>query len=191
MSSKTEHILNCAMSILVESGDQGLTMRKIAERADMRLSNVQYYFKTKELLLAALLEGFLLEYADSMHLLSFPMNFEPQKRLSLLAFHILNDIESSNCSVIFKEIWAISERNSSVKSAVEQYYKQLYSMLFEALKQVAPMDCEDKQLDNTVVILLPFIEGYCITSSNLNISTKELADQLGSMMYNILTKSPN
>ena len=58
MSSKIEHILNCAMSILKESGDQGLTMRKIAEAADMRLSNVQYYFKTKELLLGALLEGF-------------------------------------------------------------------------------------------------------------------------------------
>lgn len=174
------------MSILVESGDQGLTMRKIAEKADMRLSNVQYYFKTKELLLAALLEGFLLEYADSMQLLSFPKNFEPEKRLSLLAFHILNDIESSNCTVIFKEIWAISERNSSVKAAVDKYYKQLYSMLFEALKQVAPEDCEDQQLDNTVVILLPFIEGYCITSPNLKVSTKKLADQLGGMMYKIL-----
>jgi AcrR family transcriptional regulator len=51
MSLKTEHILQCAMTLLKASGDQGLTMRKVAEAADMRLSNVQYYFKTKELLL--------------------------------------------------------------------------------------------------------------------------------------------
>ena len=70
MKPKIEHILNCAMSLLKDSGDQGLTMRKVAETANMRLSNVQYYFKTKELLLGALLEGFLLDYAESMQLLS-------------------------------------------------------------------------------------------------------------------------
>jgi len=70
MSPKIEHLLNCAMDILKESGDQGLTMRKVAEAAGMSLSNVQYYFKTKELLLGALLEGYLLEYATSMQLLS-------------------------------------------------------------------------------------------------------------------------
>ncbi len=63
MKPKIEHMLNCAMTLLKDSGDQGLTMRKIAETANMSLSNVQYYFKTKELLLGALLEGFLLAYA--------------------------------------------------------------------------------------------------------------------------------
>ena len=79
MSPKIEHILNCAMTILKELGDQGLTMRKVAEAADMRLSNVQYYFKTKELLLGALLEGFLLDYAESIHLLSFSDQHDSEK----------------------------------------------------------------------------------------------------------------
>lgn len=51
----------------------------------MRLSNVQYYFKTKELLLGALLEGFLLEYSESMQLLSLPKQDNSEKKLSLLA----------------------------------------------------------------------------------------------------------
>jgi AcrR family transcriptional regulator len=79
MSPKVEHLLNCAMNILKESGDQGLTMRKVAEAAGMRLSNVQYYFKTKELLLGALLEGFLLAYAESMELLSLPKQDNSEK----------------------------------------------------------------------------------------------------------------
>jgi hypothetical protein len=45
-------------------------------------------------------------------------------------------------------------------------------VLFDALKQAAPGNCQGKQLDNAVVILLPFIEGYRITSSNLDVSTK-------------------
>ena len=187
MSLKIEHLLNCAMTILKESGDQGLTMRKVAEKADMRLSNVQYYFKTKELLLGALLEGFLLEYAESMQLLSISGQHDSEKKLSLLALHILNDIESSDCAVVFKEIWAIAERNSLVKEAVDEYYKKLHAMLFDALKQVAPENCQEQQVNYAVAILLPFIEGYCITSSNLNVPTKKLSEQLGLILYKILS----
>jgi hypothetical protein len=57
-------------------------------------------------------------------------------------------------------------------TVLDQYYKKLYAMLFDALKQAAPGNCQGKQLDNAVVILLPFIEGYRITSSNLDVSTK-------------------
>jgi hypothetical protein len=155
----------------------------------MRLSNVQYYFKTKELLLGALLAGFLLEYAESMQLLSLPKQDNLEKKLSRLALHILTDIENSDCAVIFKEMWAIAERNSTVKKAVDEYYKKLYAMLFEALKQAAPQNFQVQQLDNAVVILLPFIEGYCITSSNLNVSTKKLSEQLGVILYNLLSES--
>lgn len=187
MSPKIEHILNCAMKILKESGDQGLTMRQVAVTAGMRLSNVQYYFKTKELLLAALLEGFLVEYAEAMQLLSVTEQHDLEKKLSLLALHILNDVENSDCAVVFKEIWAISERNSGVKKALDEYYKKLQQMLFNALKETAPENCENQQLDNAVAILLPFIEGYCITSSSLTVSTKKISEQLGLILHKILS----
>jgi hypothetical protein len=138
------------------------------------------------LLLGALLEGFLLDYAASMQLLLFSDQNDSEKKLKHLATHILNDIENSDCAVVFKEIWAIAERNSAVKKAVDEYYKKLHTMLFEALKQAAPDNFQDQKLNNAVAILLPYIEGYCITSSYLNISTKKLSEQLGSILYKIL-----
>jgi len=187
MSPKIEHVLNCAMTILKESGNQGLTMRKVAETADMRLSNVQYYFKTKELLLEALLEGFLLDYAESMQLLSVSDDHDSEKKLGLLASLILNYIDNSDCIIVFKEIWVIAERNIGVKKAVDEYYKRLHSMLFEALKQAAPENCQSQQVNNAIAILLPFIEGYCITSSSLNISTTKLSEQLGLILHYCLS----
>jgi len=186
MNPKIEHILNCAMTILKKSGDQGLTMRKVAETADMRLSNVQYYFKTKELLLGALLEGFLLEYAESIQLLPFSEQHNLEKKLSLLVLDILIDIERSDCAVVFKEVWAIAERNTAVKKAVNEYYEKLHVMLFDALKQAAPKNCQEQQLEIAVSILLPFIEGYCITSSNLKVSSNKLSKQLGLILYKLL-----
>ncbi len=187
MSAKIEHILQCAMTILRESGDQGLTMRKVADSADMRLSNVQYYFKTKELLLAALLEGFLVEYAQSMQTLTLPVELDSETKLKQLMAHILTDIEKSDCAVVFKEIWAIAERNEAVKKSLENYYVKLHDMLFTSIKQVAPDNCQVAKINNAVAILLPFIEGYCITSSNLKTTRKKLADQLATVMNQLLS----
>ena len=39
-------------------GDHGVTMRKVASSANMSLSNVQYYFKTKDVLLKALADRY-------------------------------------------------------------------------------------------------------------------------------------
>jgi len=186
MSHKIEHILSCAMNILKESGAQGLTMRRVADSAGMRLSNVQYYFKTKELLLGALLDGFLVDYAKSMHLLSLPDDSSTEKKLCHLTFYILNDIENSDCAVVFKEIWAIAVRNNLVKESINTYYNKLYKMLYKELEKAAANNCQPQQLDKAVAILLPFIEGYCITFSNIRISTKILSEQLANILCKLL-----
>jgi AcrR family transcriptional regulator len=186
MNQKKEHILNSAMAILKESGDQGLSMRKVAEKSEMRLSNLQYYFKTKELLLAALLEAFLLDYAKSMQSHSFLEHEDPEEQLKQLVLYILNDIETGECAVVFKELWAIAERNVAVKKAIDSYYQDLHIMLFNALEKIASDNCTTQQINSVVGILLPFIEGYCITRSNLRVSTEELSDHLATLLYKLL-----
>ena len=82
MNPKIDRILNCAMSILKKSGDQGLSMRKVAEAADMRLSNVQYYFKTKEQIVQAIIE----ERTQRFQVLAKEWGKEPNPRKRLLLF---------------------------------------------------------------------------------------------------------
>jgi len=60
-------------------------------------------------------------------------------------------------------------------------------MLSEALKNAAPENCQEQKVDNAVAILLPFIEGYCITSSNLKLSSKKLAEQLALILHKLLS----
>ena len=186
MSTKNIHILHCAMAILKASGDQGLTMRKVAEAADMRLSNVQYYFKTKELLVAALLDGFLVDYAQSIQSLSLSEQAKSDHQMHDFILYMLTDIENSDCAVVFKEIWSIAGRNALVKKSLDNYYKKLHLMLFNALKAIAPAHCNEQQLDNAVGLLLPFIEGYCITFTNLNVSTTVLSAQVARIIAELL-----
>lgn len=57
-SSKVSQILDCALKLLIETGDSGLTLRKIADCAEMRLSNVQYYFKSRDDVLVAMVSRY-------------------------------------------------------------------------------------------------------------------------------------
>ena len=50
--SSRHFVMAHALELLIEVGYQGLTMRGIADRCGMSLSNVQYYFRTKEDLIA-------------------------------------------------------------------------------------------------------------------------------------------
>lgn len=86
-------------------------------------------------------------------------------------------------------MWTIAERNSAVEKTVDEYYKKLSSMFYEVLKQDAPENYQSQQLDNAVAILLLFIEGYCVTFSNLKVSTKTLVEQLVFILYKLLSES--
>ena len=60
-------------------------------------------------------------------------------------------------------------------------------MLSEALKNAAPENCQEQKVDNAVAILLPFIEAYGTTSSNLKLSSKKLAEQLALILHKLLS----
>ena len=52
-----ERILKMSRDMFLDHGYDELVLRRIAESLDMKLSNVQYYFKTKDDLVGAIIEG--------------------------------------------------------------------------------------------------------------------------------------
>ena len=62
-----------------KSGDQGLPWEKLLRQLIWDWLMRSIIFKTKELLLGALLEGFLLEYSESMQLLTLPKQDNSEK----------------------------------------------------------------------------------------------------------------
>lgn len=55
--STKERILAHARQVFLTQGYDQLILRRIAEALDMKLSNVQYYYKTKDDLVTAIIEG--------------------------------------------------------------------------------------------------------------------------------------
>ena len=173
---KTELILVTALHILAEQGDQGLTMRQVAKRAEMSLSNVQYYFRNKDALLAALIDFYLNESYETYYKFIETVP-EQDKTEATIRFLLINPDMEFVCRV-FKELWAISERNDAVKKHLTNHYQFYAQQLGEGLQALAAPECPKKNIDQAVSLILPLVEGFQITRDAIPLDAEALVNFL-------------
>src|ERR671937_235053 len=81
-AGKRDRLVESATALFHEQGVQSTTLAEVAERAEVPLGNVYYYFKTKDELLGAVLAGYQ-EQAAAL-IASFERSRSPQARLKAL-----------------------------------------------------------------------------------------------------------
>ncbi len=184
-ASKQKKILDCALRIIRENGDAGLTMRKIADCAGMRLSNLQYYFKSKDDVLAAMVISYFGECESELRTAAESCNsLGRRERAHQMITEVLHHgIELSDMCRVFRELWAISTRNDVVRAEMMSYYETLCSVVAKAvLGGEGPAELEHK----VGSLLLPYIEGYSITASSLPMPMDQVADMLTDLTLHVI-----
>ncbi len=170
------------MALLIQGGGENLSMRKIAEKAGISLGNLQYHYKTKEDLLTALLNEFLDQYLNENWMLEGSRHIPNDRQLEQMFWGIVTHDSFEDCSVVFKELWALSQRNEEIEKALMIYYKKTHSFLCDTIGQLHGR-VDDPRISRVVDILIPFFEGYCITKKALSSDPALLARDL-SMITN-------
>jgi AcrR family transcriptional regulator len=79
---KRERLVESARALIHEQGVHPTTLAEVAKRADVPAGNVYYYFKTKDELVAAVLDGYAQEAATLIE--SCERHRTPQSRLKAL-----------------------------------------------------------------------------------------------------------
>ncbi|WP_419903954.1 TetR/AcrR family transcriptional regulator [Kiloniella sp.] len=188
--AKKEAISKAAMSLLIEGGGENLSMRKVAELAGISLGNLQYHYKTKEDLLTALLNGFLDQYLNENWLQTSSKQVPNDEQLERMFWDILTHDSFDDCSIVFKELWALAQRNEEIENALMSYYKKTHSFLCDTIGQLhEPMD--DHKISRVVDVLIPFFEGYCITKKALSSDPAQLARDLSRITNSYLREEIN
>lgn len=178
-------IIECALSILRDNGDVGLTMRQVAAKAGISLSNLQYYFKNKDELLKGIVE-FYFEKCGLLNDEHIEMSKElsPQQKVHVLITHGLRHSgEDTGLWRIFREFWAIATRNEEVNAHIELYYSEHVRKLSEFFLPLA-VGAEDVQ--KAVALLLPYVEGYSITAPVLPLESEQVTELLTGILIGVL-----
>nr|WP_305985950.1 TetR/AcrR family transcriptional regulator [Roseibium sp. MMSF_3544] len=177
-------MLDCALKLLIETGDAGLTLRKLAERAGMRLSNVQYYFKSKDDVLVAMVARYFEECtATLMKLTQQSEAAGARERVRFLALSgLAHGQEISDMCRAFREIWAISSRNEMIDQCLIDYYRTFADVM---VNFAFPDGLDDTGRARVQSLLIPFFEGYSITGRSVPLDLEDTADMLTDLTLSV------
>ncbi|KPV95261.1 Nucleoid occlusion factor SlmA [Pseudoalteromonas sp. P1-9] len=182
-NDKNKKILQVATQLLKSEGDMGLTMRKVATSAGMSLSNVQYYYTNKNVLLQAIADQYFDECVTQLKQQTPLESFE---ELHLFIISQLNYArELSDMCRIFREYWAISTRNDAINEYLRRYYETVYTVICDVLRPLSRDDCT---LKKSAALLVSFVEGYSITGKFMPVDTESIASTLVEAARGSLTK---
>lgn len=187
--NKAEKIIDCALELLKTQGDHGVTMRQVAQRSEMSLSNAQYYFKNKDELLKAMADryfGICIEEIRGYTAITAQGDIRAKLSEMLMEF-LKHGLEISEMCRIFREYWAIATRNEAIEQYLTDYYKSMTQALARNLE---PAASNPAAVDKAVSLIIPYVEGYTITAKSLPIDIEEANEMLVSIVMNVLSSSP-
>lgn len=188
--AKAEKVIDCAMALLRNEGDRGVTMRRVAQDAGMSLSNVQYYFKNKDALLTAMADRYFYQCLEDIESEQFPDDTSGAKaalRPVVLSF-LAHGLEVSDMCRVFREYWALATRNAAIESYLVNYYTRLAVVLKDKLR---PLAVDEPALDEAISLFIPVVEGYSITCPALPVDIDRMTDLTTDLLLSVLRGKRN
>lgn len=164
-TDRVRAILKAAEDIFLDGGYQNLTMRSIAQRADISLSNLTYYFKTKDDLFQTLMDGVTARYADQLGRTIKKYPDDPKERFNAYMSYLLKDCRRPRTRAFFYHFWAVSTHDPFVSSMRERSYELFFNLTRELCLALNP-DVPDEVLNQRTYLLLSLIEGMHVIYGN-------------------------
>ncbi len=140
---RVEAILNAARSVLIEDGYTQFSLRNIAGRAGIHLSNLQYYFPGKDELIHGLMEFIADEYVQTYETLFRALPDGSEQRLNAAIEYLLTDIRNSKTRRFFIQLWALLESSDAhsgilLNEMYAMHINTLYSLISEVNPHLSP-----------------------------------------------------
>ena len=178
-----QRIAEATLALLRQTGMDGLTMRQVAQAAELSLGNLQYHFKSKQLLLAYTAEHYFgVHDAAATALVGPGLDKGEPEAVRAFVTALLADAERiSDACLVFRELWAVSTRDDAVEKQVHDYYARMSEALVELWRP-----CGQDNARRATALLLPYIDGYSISHRALPVGREDVAEMLTGLVCGLL-----
>ncbi|RZK55448.1 MAG: TetR/AcrR family transcriptional regulator [Pedobacter sp.] len=162
---KKKLIIQVTIALLGEEGADNLSMRKVAKSAGISLSNLQYYYTSKETLLIATVEQYFKscqeEVTEKLPLFATEKEVSPAQFFEQLLGLLLFNGKENRQTIMFREIAALSSRNNELEVAVDKYYKAYCNWLTALISK------HTLHPEKVVSLIVPYLEGFANMGTTL------------------------
>jgi len=172
-------IVVAARELLMTEGYAQFSMRNVAARAGVHLANVQYYFKTREDLVRALLEDTGARYRASFDELRATAPADRIARFRAVIDFSLRDIATWETRRYFIQLWALlTEIDGHSGSLMNDLYAIDIQLLSEFVADLDPQ-VEPAEVRRRASLIAAMIEGMVVVRSAHSSSPEELQRLMG------------
>jgi AcrR family transcriptional regulator len=161
---RRKEILDTAITVMAFEGYASVTMRGIAERVDIHLSTLQYYFRTKRELLSAAIDGSIGLYVHKIEEIMSDPTGDPRAHLHEAVSIHMKATNDPLISRLFASLWGMAGHVPEVEQLLRERYErdcESYSVL---IQRVNP-SLSKNQCDKRAVLLLAQLEGLVLMIS--------------------------
>ncbi len=152
-------ILTAARDVLVEEGYPRLTMRNVADRADITVGNLSYYYANKEDLLHDLLEAVIQGYVEDFDRIAQNPARTPEERLEDMIRFVVGDLATKETTGFFPALWALANHNEFAAKEMSNVYEVERDAFSRVIAILRP-DLGKKDRDLLALFISASIEGH-------------------------------
>jgi AcrR family transcriptional regulator len=155
-------IVLAARELLMTQGYAQFSMRNVAGRAGLHLANVQYYYKTREDLVKALLDDTGERYRSSYEELRAKGPADREARFKAVVEFNLKDIATAETRRYFIQLWALlTEIDGRAGHLMNDLYAIDIQQLSDCIAELVP-DTDAAEVRRRASILAAMIEGMVV-----------------------------
>ncbi len=131
---KRDQIVAIATDVLAREGFDQFVMRRIADLADMKLGNLQYYFPTRDDLLEAVVRS---EFVQDLAAINAVADSDPHRRLSGIVGALSNRWFARNGSV-YLPIAVLALHDQRFERIISEIYAEFYTLMSDIVRAIDP-----------------------------------------------------
>jgi AcrR family transcriptional regulator len=152
-----ELIIHQAKALLLEEGSLDFTLRTVARRAQISISNLQYYFPTRTSLMRAIMETVVMRYTAEF--VQFP-NDAPTARLTIhrLVDRALSDVRSAEVGAIWLHLASLAVTDPMSARLLDEFYANVARDVSRLLRTIKPA-LKGKQSKMLALLMMAFVDG--------------------------------
>jgi len=143
-------IIEAAMDVIAERGCDQMTIDDVARKLSVTKGAVYWYFKSKEELVAAVLNKF----QNDIERTSFNTFYNRPLENAFMEIFDRFALTDDRQRAIFFEMFALATRNSDVRHATRDYFEGMVSTLEAAIKKEKKQNFLQTQTDDRKLALL-------------------------------------
>lgn len=155
------NILQAAKWILIHKGYPHFTTRNIADQANMRVSNVYYYFPGKIDLLRSLIQDIVDHYSQDLEQRVNNNSNAEEQFINLINFLLMETKHPENRR-FFTQLWALLTSDEDLsREFLEEFFTSYRNRIYKIIEPLCP-DCDPLERNRRAAIIASLMEGLLV-----------------------------